>query len=153
MPSEAAYELGHLVVSAIRVISHRESRPPTLKQIGDLLGFAPEFVGLIIRGLEEKNIVKTVISAFDNRIEIQDHVGLEELPREAKGPGMDAEIEDFEKRFREKQERLENLFGSDDLEEEKGKKMEGMEDELKSFQRKKKIDDSLFQNENEEEPD
>ena len=56
MEAGPVYELGHLIVAAIRVISHRESRPPTLKELGDLLGFSPEFTGQLIRGLEEKNI-------------------------------------------------------------------------------------------------
>jgi hypothetical protein len=143
MPSEPVYELGHLVVAAIRVLSHRESRPPTLKAIGDLLGFSPEFTGQVVRGLEEKKILKTVTSAFDDRFEIDEHINLEELPREVKGPGMEAEIEDFEKRFREKQEKLESLFGSDEIDRQKEDKLKSMEDELKSF-KKRPARDPLF---------
>jgi DNA-binding transcriptional regulator GbsR (MarR family) len=137
MTTGPVYELGHLIVAAIRVLSHRESRPPTLKEIGELLGFSPEFTGQVIRGLEGKEIVKTVTSAFDDRFEIVDHAALEELPKEMKGPGMEAEIEDFEKRFREKQEKLESLFGSDEMDKEKRKKIKSMEDELKEFQKRK----------------
>lgn len=137
MESGPVYELGHLIVAAIRVLSHRESRPPTLKEIGDLLGFSPEFTGQVVRGLEEKNVVKTLTSAFDDRFEIVDHIGLEELPKEMKEPGMEAEIEDFEKRFREKQEKLESLFGSDEMDKKKKEKMKSMEDELKSFQKRR----------------
>lgn len=131
------YDLGHLVVAAVRVLAHRESRPPTPEAIGDLLGFSPEFTGQIIRGLEERGIVKTVKSAYDLRVEIVDHVGLEELPKAEKGPGMEAEIEEFEKRFKEKQEKLESLFGSDALGKKKKKQMRSMEDELKEFQKRR----------------
>jgi DNA-binding MarR family transcriptional regulator len=151
--SGPVYELGHLMVAAIRVISHRESRPPTLKELGDLLGFSPEFTGQMIRSLEEKNIVKTVKSAYDDRFEIDDHIGLEELPKEIKGPGIDAEIEDFEKRFQEKQEKLESLFESDELEEQKQEKIKSMEDELKGFKEKKKdFGSELFKEEDESSP-
>jgi DNA-binding transcriptional regulator GbsR (MarR family) len=148
MASGPVYELGHLIVAAIRVLSHRESRPPTLKELGDFLGFSPEFTGQVIRGLEEKNIVRTVTSAFDDRFEIDQHVNLEELPREMSEPGMEAELKDFEKRFREKQEKLESLFGSDGLDEKKNEKMKSMEDELKSF-KKKPIDSPFFNDEEE----
>ena len=144
MTSGPVYELGHLIVAAIRVISHRESRPPTLEGIGTLLGFSPEFVGQVIRGLEEKNIVRPVESAFDDRFEIVEHINLEELPREMKTPGMEQDIEDFEKRFREKQEKLENLFESDEIDEKKKEKMKSMEDELKSF-KKKPIESPFFE--------
>ena len=40
-------------------------------------------------------------------------------------------------RFREKQEQLESLFESDELDKKKKEQMQSMEDELKSFQQQK----------------
>jgi len=137
MESGPVYELGHLVVAAVRVLAHRTSRPPTADEIGGLIGFSPEFTHQVLRGLEARGIVKTIRSAYDVRVEIVDHIALEELPQEAKGPGMEAEIEAFEKQLREKQERLEGLFGSDELSERKKKQMQDIEDELKDFRRRR----------------
>jgi len=145
MSDGPSYDLGHLVVAAIRVLSHRLSRPPTLHEVGELLGFSPEFTGQILRRLEELKVVRTLRSAFDDRFEILDPMALEELPKEEKTPGMEADIEDFEKRFREKQEKLGHLFETDELDKQKKDKIRSMEDELKGFKGKKKtLDTSLF---------
>jgi DNA-binding MarR family transcriptional regulator len=151
MTTGPSYDLGHLVVAAIRVLSHRLSRPPTLHEAGELLGFSPEFTGQVLRRLEDMGVVRTLRSAFDDRFEIIDSLALEELPKEEKTPGMEADLEDFEKRYREKQEKLEHLFGSDELDKQKKDKIRSMEDELKSFKGKKKtFDTSLFKDGEEE---
>ena len=64
---------GHLFVAAIRILENRNSAPPDLNQIAELVGFSPEQTGLISRRLHEAGIVRIVQGAFGDRWGIEDH--------------------------------------------------------------------------------
>lgn len=89
------YQEGHLFVAAIRILEHQNSSPPELKEISKLLGYSAEQTGLICRRLEEAGIVKIVESAFGDRWGIEDHLKIEELPKEAATSQMDDALKQF----------------------------------------------------------
>jgi hypothetical protein len=142
MESKPSYDQGHLLVAAARVLRHRNQRPPTTDEIAKLIGSSSEFAGLLVRSLERLGIVRTVTSAFETRVEITDHIALEELPAEAEGSAFESEVEEFHQRYTQKQEQLERIFSEGEHEKERKKKMKSMEDELRGFKGKKIVDDS-----------
>lgn len=89
------YQEGHLFVAAIRILEHQNSSPPELKEISKLLGYSAEQTSLICRRLEEAGIVKIVESAFGDRWGIEDHLKIEELPKEAATSQMDDALKQF----------------------------------------------------------
>lgn len=123
----------HVVVAAVRVLTHKLNRPPSIEEIAELLGYSNEITGHLVRVLEARAIVHTIKSPFDVRVEIHEHLKIEELPIEDTGPGLQDEVDEFHKRFQQKQEALQNLFDSGELEAKKKKRLAGLEDELKTF--------------------
>jgi len=93
--SKNQYQEGHLFVAAIRILEHQNSAPPTLKELSALLGFSNEQSGLISRRLLEAGIVKIVESAFGNRWGIEDHLKVEDLPRDSAASQMDEALRQF----------------------------------------------------------
>jgi len=134
------YDQGHLVVAAARVLAHNLEKPPTMEEIGGLLKISHEVVGAVARALESRGIVKIHKTPFDTRLEVTDHTLLEELPRDDSGADMKGEVEAFLERSKEKQEKMEKLFGEEEYQKRKQKKQADLEAQLREFQKKKAVD-------------
>ena len=133
------YHQGHLIVAATRVLEHRLDKPPTMEEIGELLGISHEVIGAVARALETRGIVNIHMTPFDTRVEVADHAGLEELPRDASDGAMQEELEAFRQRTREKQEKMDALLGDREFEKKKAEKHAGLDAELKQWQKKRAI--------------
>jgi hypothetical protein len=131
------YAQGHLLVAAVRVLEHREGKPPTYEEIGALLGISHEVIGAYARALRELGIVRILETPFDTRVEVTDHPKLEELPREARTAAMKGEVDAFLERTRTKHEKVEDLFKGGKFKEEQKKKFAGLDEQLKGFHKKK----------------
>lgn len=123
----------HLVVAAVRVLAHQTGRPPAVEEIATLLGWSKELTGHLVRGLEARQVVRTLKSPFDLRVEVADHRAIESLPVEDTGPGLQDEVEKFHEEFKKKQEALQNLFDSGEAEARKKQRLAGLEKELENF--------------------
>jgi hypothetical protein len=139
METTPDYHQGHLVVAAVRVLSHTGEKPPTYEEIGRLLHISHEVVGVVARGLANLGIVKIHTTPFDTRVDVADHTLLEDLPREESGAAMTAELEEFRKRIEEKQAKIDKLFGGGELKEKKQEKHAGLDAQLKEWQKKRAI--------------
>jgi hypothetical protein len=95
MEGKNQYQEGHLFVAAIRVLEHRHGAPPALDQIAEMLKFSSEQTGWISRRLHQAGIIKIVESAFGDRWGIEDHLKLEELPRETESSQLDEALKQF----------------------------------------------------------
>jgi hypothetical protein len=131
------YTQGHLLVAAVRVLEHREGKPPTYEEIGALLGISHEVIGAYARALRDLGIVRILETPFDTRVEVADHPKLEELPREARTAAMKGEVDAFLERTRTKHEKVEDLFKGGKFKEEQKKKFAGLDEQLKGFHKKK----------------
>jgi len=108
--SQATYEEAHLVVAAVRVLEHREHHPPTVEDVASLLGIAREWAGVLVAAMEKAGIVAVVESAFTARVEVRDHLALEQLPRAGEAPSLRDEMAEFAEKQRTEQEKLGKLF-------------------------------------------
>jgi hypothetical protein len=129
----------HLLVAAVRVLAHKTGRPPTVEEVAELLGWSRELTGHLSRGLETQGIVQALISPFDVRLEVADHLAIEKLPVEDTGPGLRDEVEAFHEQFKKKQEALQNLFDSGEHEKRKQERIEGLDNELRDFKTPKRF--------------
>ena len=75
------YSQAHLMVAAIRVYEHLNSRPPTVDDICRLINFSREQGHFICRKLQDIDVIKAVEGSFGIRLFINDHLKLEDLPR------------------------------------------------------------------------
>jgi hypothetical protein len=137
MPPNITYDVGHAHVAAIRVLAHRMGRPPTIEEIAEVLGSKVEITNHRLRALEELGIVVRVENPFNVHFSVRDHLALEKLPAESTGPGLADAVQEFQKRQEKKSEEFVKMFEDLNPDREKKEKYSKLEDELKSFQKKK----------------
>ncbi len=103
------YLEGHLFVAAIRILEHQNGSPPALKEISTLLNYSAEQTGLISRRLQEAGIVRVVESAFGDRWGIENHLSIEDLPKEAAASQMDEALKQFKAEKSKMDEKIESI--------------------------------------------
>jgi hypothetical protein len=138
MAVRPTYEDGHLIVAAVRVLSHRASKPPTPEDIAGLLGLAPEFVRSLVISLGDEGILRVMENPFEIRAELGDHTRLEELPKGAETPSIKDELEGFLERKRKATEETDKMLSMDEIEKKKKAKLSKLEDEMKKMKSKTK---------------
>lgn len=105
---------GHLIVAAIRILEHRDEHPPTENEIAALLNWHEDQTRVIARELEGFGALAAIRSPFEVRYKLQDPLKVEELPVESTvADDFAREIEAFDERATEEQERIEKMLGSD----------------------------------------
>ena len=138
MDSKPSQQQAHIVVAAVRVLAHQHGRPPSVDEVAELLGMSREVAGHQVRVLEALEILRTMKSPFDLRVELRDHRKIEELPVEETGPGFQDEVEDFHRKFEEKQKELQGLFDSGEQEQRQKSRFADLDSELNKFRSPKR---------------
>jgi hypothetical protein len=124
-------EQAHLIVAAVRILSHKEARPPSAEEVAELLGISPELTRVVIRQIVELGILSEVADAYEARLEVAEYQKLEEL-EVGGGAAMKDEMKSFSARRREKQDELKKQF-AEDLEGKQKKRFSKLEEDLKKF--------------------
>jgi len=91
------YYNAHLVVAAIRIYTHKNSKHPSMNEICDTLSFSLEQGNLICKKLKDLGVIDVVEGAFENHLFIKDHLKIEEIPRDKK----EDKLEDALKKFKD----------------------------------------------------
>lgn len=138
------YYESHLVVAAIRVLSHTEGRPPTPGEVATLLGLSSEKVHVLVHELGKLEIIRLMESPFDLRIDVQDPVPLEQLPRAVSDAAMTEELADFKEKSREKHDEMQRMFQGGEAERRRKERVSKLEEHFKSFRPKPGQLESLF---------
>ncbi len=128
----------HLMVAAIRVLDHREQRPPTPLEIADLLERSESAVRLDLNTLADLRIVLLVESAYEIHAEVKNYLLVEELDLEA-GPQISDDLAAFDREKEEEAERMANLFESGEHEKIRQDRHDRMDQELDDFKNRKPI--------------
>ena len=136
MAHKPCYEDGHLIVAAVRVLSHNADKPPTPEGLAELLGLAPDFVRNLVVALGDQGILKVVENPFEIRTEVKNHIKLEELPKEAQGPSIQDELDEFVKKKKKEVEDTKKMFTMDEIEKKKQEKMSKLDEEMKKMKGK-----------------
>ena len=68
---------GHLLVAAVRVLAFRETRPPSVEEVAELIRLPPEIVHVLVRQLVELGALREISDAYGARLEIDDHLVIE----------------------------------------------------------------------------
>ena len=129
------YSQAHLIVAAIRVYEHLNSRPPTVDDVCRVINFSVEQGYFICRKLQEIDIIKTVEGTYGTRLFISDHLKLEDLPRDE----PENKLEDDLKKFQSTQKALSQKIESFQAQQKQKKKdlFAEMEKKLKEELEKK----------------
>ena len=90
------YSQSHLLVAAIRVYEHLNSRPPTVDDVCRVINFSAEQGHFICRKLQEIEVIKAVEGSYGTRLFINDHSKLENLPRHEPENKLEDDIKKFQ---------------------------------------------------------
>jgi hypothetical protein len=103
------YSEAHLLVAAIRIFEHLNSRPPDVDELCRTIKFSIEKVNFICRKLENLGIIEAVEGSYGARWYIGDHRKIEDIPRGEPESKLEAELKKFQetqKAFSQKMETL-----------------------------------------------
>ena len=95
-PMASLHQNGHLVVAAIRVLTHRRNGPPSVEAVTEMLNFSSEQANLICGKLHELGIIEVLEGGFGTRLFVRDYAKLEEIPDEAQTPAFADAIKKFQ---------------------------------------------------------
>jgi hypothetical protein len=90
------YSQAHLMVAAIRVFEHKNSRPPTIEELCQTIEFSVEKGNFICRKLEELEIVEAVEGSYGSRLFVRDHLKIEDIPRGESENNFEEELKKFQ---------------------------------------------------------
>ncbi len=130
------YEEGHAHVAAVRVLTYRLQRPPTLEEVAEVLGSQVEITNHRLRALEKLGIITIVENPFEAHVSVEDHLALEKLPAEASATALADAVQDFRRRQEEKASEMMRKFEEDDEKGEKKKKHDRIAEDLRGYKKK-----------------
>lgn len=96
MQEHNLYSNAHLVVAAIRIFTHKNSRHPSMDEICRTLSFSLEQGNLICNKLRSMGIIDMVEGAFGNQLFIKDHFKIEEISRDKKEDKFEEALKKFQ---------------------------------------------------------
>lgn len=108
--SKNLYETAHIFVAGIRIFEHVNKRPPSLKELSDILKISEEELSLISRKLSDEKIISMIVSGAECRYGISDHTRIETLPRDDETPRMADEISQFQNRQQSRLKEMEKTL-------------------------------------------
>ena len=123
-------EQAHLIVSGIRVFSHREGKPPSVEELADFLRTTPELIYHSTNRLEKEGVVHTVRTSFETKLYLRDPGKLRDLP-EGTIPDLDEEIRRRRELKKAEQEKLGTTFSAEAVKRRQAKKLAELEKKMK----------------------
>lgn len=127
---------GHLMVAAVRVLTHTLQRSPEPAEVAELLALPAASVRVQIVALADLGILAVVESAFATHVEVRDYTGLEELPA-ADESELAEELADFDRRKQAETEKMSQLFADGEHERRQADKLDQMDADLRTFRERK----------------
>jgi hypothetical protein len=134
MQKKDLYSQSHLIVSAVRVLSHTRVEAPSVEDVCGLLTFSLEQGHLLCKKLHDMNIIEMVEGPFGLRIFVRDHLKIEELPRDETTASLQAEVEKFQSSRKDFKDQIEKFQSR--KEQEKKELFAKIEEKLKKKQTK-----------------
>ena len=77
------YTEAHLFVAAIRILQHQKASPPNLEDVCKMLNISVELGHTVCRNLKKTGIIETFEDPFSIKLTVANHLGIENLPRQA----------------------------------------------------------------------
>ena len=96
MQNSDFYSNAHLVAAAIRILTHKNSTPPSIDEICQTLSFSLEQGNFICKKLKDKGIIEIVEGAFGTRLFLKSHLKIEELSKGKKADSLEDAVKKFQ---------------------------------------------------------
>jgi hypothetical protein len=108
------YTTAHVFVAAVRVLDHQDGAPPSLEAVCRLLDYSDEKGSYLLNRLKEAGIVDTVKSGFNDRLVVDDHLAIEQLPRDTEESRLEQELKKFKQGKDVMQEKVASIKAQQD---------------------------------------
>ncbi len=103
------YDEAHLLVAAIRIFEHLNSRPPNVDDLCRTLRLSIESGNFICHKLEELGIINAVEGTYGARWYVGDHLKIEEIPRGKSEHKFEEELKKFQDHQKAFSQKIENF--------------------------------------------
>ena len=123
-------------MAALRLFAHRHQRPPSVRELSEMLQVSPEMGYYLCNRLARLGVLEVVEAAFEERVYLRDHLKLEELPREEKASGLEAEVQRLKEEREKKEAEIQKFQASQEIK--KKDLFSDLERQLKEGVKKKK---------------
>jgi hypothetical protein len=100
---------------------------PSAEDISGITGFSLEITFLLCRLLVDLGALQTVEGAYGDRYCVDDHVKLEDLPRDVDEAEMEREIDRFRSEKEDRQRKIDQMFRKKEFERERRDRMKAIE--------------------------
>lgn len=110
------YSLSHLIVSAVRVLSHTGVEAPSVEDVCGLLTLSLEQGHMLCKKLQDLGIIEMVEGPFGLRLFVRDHLKIEEIPRDETGNSLRDEVEKFQSSRKDFKDRIEKFQSRKEME-------------------------------------
>jgi hypothetical protein len=138
------YEESHLVVAAVRILSHRDGRSPTPEDVAGFLGFSREKLYVLVHELRRLGILRGLETPFELRLDVGDPAPLETLPRSGEGPTIEGQLTEFHAKEKKKREEMERMLRGGEADRRRQERVAKLEQEFMKFKPKAGALDGLF---------
>jgi len=129
------YDEAQLFVAAIRMLTHRQSSPPSVEEVSESLLLTAEWGHAVCRKLEKQQIIKVSATPFSTKLFIADHLKIEEFSKKEETKGLNKEIEKFQASRQNMDKKVEAIQA--ELAEKKKNMFAELEKSLKDKQKKR----------------
>jgi len=96
MQNSDLYSNAHLVVAAVRVLTHQKSAPPSIETVCQTLSFSLEQGNFICNKLAETEVIEIVEGAYGTRLFIKDHLKIEDIPKGDQVSSFEDDLKKFQ---------------------------------------------------------
>ncbi|MCF8024317.1 MAG: hypothetical protein K9J79_01680 [Desulfobacteraceae bacterium] len=109
MKANSLYMEAHLIVSAVRILEHRNDSPPALEDVAGILSVSTEETARICRRLKPMGIIETVEKSGETRVFVNDHLRIEDIEDRPEENSISEELEKFRKKKEGERKKLDDL--------------------------------------------
>ncbi|MGD9082677.1 MAG: hypothetical protein PVJ50_08960 [Desulfobacterales bacterium] len=109
MQNSDFYSNAHLVVAAIRILTHQNSTPPSMDEVCRIIYFSPEQGNFICKKLREIGVVDMVEGGFGTRLFIKNHLKIEEIPKAKKEDALEKSLKAFQNSKKDFTQKIESF--------------------------------------------
>ena len=103
------YTNAHLIVSAIRILEHQKTVPPSVDEICSMLSISLERGNFLCKKLGKLGIIDFVEGAYGTKLFIKNHLEIEEIPRGEQESELEKELKKFQNTKKDYSKKIESM--------------------------------------------
>ena len=96
MKTRNFYHNAHLLVSAIRVLEHQKTKPPSIEDVCQMVSFSLEQVNFICKKLADMKVIEVIEGTYGTRLFIKEHLVLEQIPKDEQESRLEEALKEFQ---------------------------------------------------------